>query len=700
MSTDSKPFKAALNRLAERLTGPDGGAILAQLQTLGMIAGAATPAPAVKAGTNAPRVTSPAASTTPRIGVWDEHADAGGTSFIRSPKLHADWRYWAEVPVIPPKSEKKRIVYFGESAARGYFFDPALTPAQFLERSIKADTGCEVVDLARTDLRPKQLLELVRNAAALKPDALVVFAGNNWHYGGTLMPADMLVLADAVGQGAAALRDAFLRHHPRALARSVVQAIAAASRGLNAPAMLVIPAFNLGDWVDDAPLPLLPNEGNARWHKLRAEAEALSTAERYPALEAVACAMIALDQGVSPTSYTFLARAFAGQGRFAEARTAAQAACDAVCGLPCPSSPRCPAALLDGLRDAAREAGIATVDIPQLLAAAEPVPGKRWFMDYCHHSADGLALVVGAIAETLSRIVPGVHVREDRPRSYVVGRHESAMAHFLAAIHNSHFNQPEHILEYHCMRALEIDPGVAKAMKAFLSFRTAPGHDWLHASFKEFCDYASARRYAFKDAPHKNDKRLTYALYRAISRALWETPTGASGTPRRSPPTAADSKIDLLQPAHWLRSTWGHDENAAFVIAREPISEFWFLRDVPRAVVLRLCCRAPGSSGADRVVRVSANGVTIAEAKVSREWTVVSAEIPADAAAVKIAIAWPELVASYEAVFNRAQQQIECGAKPDVFPRYGEIFELSASPVPSAAAARQQSNVNAYVPAR
>ena len=62
-------------------------------------------------------------------------------------------------------------------------YDPHFTPAQALQKIMDAACGpakIEVVDLARTDLMHEQLQELIVQALHLEPDALVIFAGNNW----------------------------------------------------------------------------------------------------------------------------------------------------------------------------------------------------------------------------------------------------------------------------------------------------------------------------------------------------------------------------------------------------------------------------------------------------------------------------------------------------------------------------------------
>jgi hypothetical protein len=667
-------LKPALGRLAARLATDEDATLLAQLQTLNLVA--ATLSPATPAPAAAPA--RPAAPVR-QFGIWDLQPDG---SLVRSRKAYADWRYWADLPTIPAKSAKRRIVYLGESVARGYLYDPALTPAQFLAASLDGADGVEVIDAARTDLRPKDLLDLLRRVPVLQPDAIVVFAGNNWHYGEMLSPTDLIALADAAAGGPAAMRQVFLRHHLRHVARTVMGALAQMTKTFGIPVVFVIPGFNLADWIDDAPLPYLGAEPNTRWEALRTEALAALEAEHYAAVEALAHQMLALDAGLSPLPHRLLGRACAAAGRKEEAQRHFQAAADALCGLPYASAPRCPGVLQDALRTEARAAGVAIVDVPQLLSAAESIPGKQWFMDYCHHSAEGLARVLSRVAETLAPAVPGLSLRADRPTRYSVGASDAAMAHFLAAIHNSQFNQPEGILEYHCLRALELDPGIAKVMQAFLTFRTTAGHDWLHASFRTFCGYSNAQRYMFKDAPHKSDKRLTFGLYRAISHALRES---AAPEPVAAPllePAPAEAArrgepLDLLLPAHRLRSAWGQEDAAAFFVAHEPVSEFWLLRDRSAGLSLQLCCRIVGP---ERTLTVTVDGVAAGRATVGSRWTKVAFEVPPGAAASRIAIAWPPLAAGAGPAPHAIQSALERGALPDVFPVYGSIFEFVARP--------------------
>ena len=118
----------------------------------------------------------------PRVGIWEAEDEAGGRSFVRV-ETGDPWHLWANVQKIPPKGLSRRVVLIGESVARGYLYDPHFTPALALQKMM--DAACEseeieVVDLARNILVYEQLNELIPQALHLEPDALVIFAGNNW----------------------------------------------------------------------------------------------------------------------------------------------------------------------------------------------------------------------------------------------------------------------------------------------------------------------------------------------------------------------------------------------------------------------------------------------------------------------------------------------------------------------------------------
>jgi hypothetical protein len=221
-------------RLAELLADESGTHVLAQMQLL-TLAASKQPVPRGDAGL--------------RVGVWDPVPREGGAvEFARAPDAAAEWRYWADIERIPPKAGP-RVVLIGESVARGYLFDPAVTPARLLEAAL----GVEVVDLARTDLVPAMLTSLVEALTGFEPDVVVLFAGNNW----TQLVFEIEELTEIAGAFRAGGVDAARVVYQRLLGQRARETLAAVRRLVEAPLYVVVPQFNLGDWTDEPALAAL-----------------------------------------------------------------------------------------------------------------------------------------------------------------------------------------------------------------------------------------------------------------------------------------------------------------------------------------------------------------------------------------------------------------------------------------------------------
>src|SRR3984957_11401231 len=116
------------------------------------------------------------------IGIWKKTAGAKDDVYYRDLSLQKEWSLWNGVNSISAGGKKKRIVFLGESVARGYLYDPNYTPAGVLN-TLLDNSGCmqaEVIDLAKTNMKLDELGITVRQAAKLRPDAMIIFAGNNW----------------------------------------------------------------------------------------------------------------------------------------------------------------------------------------------------------------------------------------------------------------------------------------------------------------------------------------------------------------------------------------------------------------------------------------------------------------------------------------------------------------------------------------
>src|SRR5207253_927493 len=161
---------------------------------------------------------------------------------------------------------------------------------------------------------------LFEPALALKPDAFVVFAGNNWR-----VPLGVRLdrIAETLhsGEGWQAVVE-----YIKGEVRLGVQALVARLRELSArhaiPTVFVVPDFNAVDWqtAHEWRNPLLIGARSRQWQQLRVESESALADHEYDKAAALARAMIDLDGGASTIPYETLATCSRRLGDHAAAR--------------------------------------------------------------------------------------------------------------------------------------------------------------------------------------------------------------------------------------------------------------------------------------------------------------------------------------------------------------------------------------------
>jgi hypothetical protein len=622
--------------LAETLASDDGAILLARMQRLALAA-ARGPAPA-----------RPDRGL--RLGIWEPIAgDDGALEFRRTKDTTSEWRYWADVARIPRKTGK-RVVLVGESVARAYLFDPEVTLAGMLAASL----GVEVVDLARTDLTSEQLPSIFDALPALEPDAIVLFAGNNWS-SIRLELEDLDLLAGAVRDGGfARCRAVFVDRLIRERARATLDAIATRLEAI--PLCVVVPEFNLKDWRSEGSVVVPVIDDIGRWLQLQAEGRADE--------------MIALDGGASPVSQQLAAEQAIARDDKVEARRRLEAARDALCGLMIAHSPRCPSVVQEELRGAAQRHGFQLVDLPRLFGDLHSgLPDRRLFLDYCHLTGEGLFAAATAIAAAIAPIA-GVAPTPPPPP----GQHAAARAHLLAAIHNAHYGQPADIVVHHAMRARQLDPdirGLAAALAEVVSRRSEA---WLCRAWDAVGRDPQGRRYLgapeMMRAPRVADLTLANALAAAAD---------ADGLVDAILLEEADpAPVDLLAPRH--RATTFRDvvgqglgPPLGFVRATAPISRFVVVRARAENLSARITLRAGG------VVAVVVNGVRVAALPAGMRWTTSELALPLDRGHNLIELHWPPPRPDTSAQFERAARRLERGLYPEVLAAFGEVHAFVAS---------------------
>src|SRR6185295_8111783 len=387
-------------------------------------------------------------------------------------------------------------VLFGESVAAGYLYAPGLTPAGALAGHLEALRPglCEVIDLARTNETLASLAATVEASIQIQPDLLVLFAGNNWNL---LETPEISAQAPSVPgrvRFAAHLKEGGLAGPVEAAALALAERahgaldrIAALTRAIGIPVVLVVPEVDLDTWENRQPVPWLPGDGAARWHELLARGRECLEAGDAAAAAGIAREMLALDGGLCPTGHRLLGRAEQVQGDLPAALAAFRAEVDAAAYplLACLGAPQATSVARGILRAAAARHGWLPVDLPSLFAevSGSPLPGRRFFLDYCHLTAEGIHVAMAAVAAAVlpftgDSSAPNLQDLLARLPATHPAPEVEAVARLGAAIHGAHrqliLGDKTAGIEADLDAALDASPHAEAALLALVEARVAP----------------------------------------------------------------------------------------------------------------------------------------------------------------------------------------------------------------------------------
>ena len=682
-------LKSVADEMARQLSGSGGADAVLLLERFGLLSSAGRAAPGARAG-HAAASSGKGRETgtrTGRVGVWE----GGPEGWQRAPALRHEWPFWAQVESIPPKGERRRVVLVGESAARGFLYDPELNPAQALGACAARACGqpVEVVDLAKSDIQAPELLSLLAAAEALEPDVLVLFAGNNWHMHD---PRDRHLEAAVLRrQGAAGLKA--LREQRLAAFAGETLRRQLAELAARVPVVVVVPEINLADWRLDAAAdaPWLPHGANRRWLERRAAARAALAAGRRGEAADLAREMIELDGGTAASGWTLLADGARQEGDVEAARGHLEKARDAHLWDYTHQTPRTLSLVQEALRGCALPGRIATVDLPRRFAAWQPgeLPGRRLFLDYCHLTAEGIRVAMADAALAVAALLDA-----DRPLpafdSVVAAApappvRVEAAAHFAAALHSAHWGQQGAVVAFYCREAARLSPEIARAMRAYLELQVRRAPAWACTAAEQLAEAATPvlRGYVLQ---HQG-KLFDPVLLPAIAGALEE-----SGLPsvdfldalRREERSLDGRPRDLLDPYH--RASWADldwlEWPTHFRRAYAPKARYPWVSRTPRATDFALTCRRGGGAGAAAgECRVWINGSAVADLQLTGEWA--SLRFSAPAALVQagvnwLEIDWPQDLAGGEAAIDHIAREHELGRFVPLLPVFAEISALTA----------------------
>jgi hypothetical protein len=654
----------------------------------------------------AARALRPKAAPAPvAIGPWRPQTSDGALSFVRAepPGLGDPWPPHEVLRPKPPDGPR-RVVFLGESAAAGWFYAPQLTPALVLERQLRSAAGegsWEVVNLAKVDLSAPELMALLGAVHQLRPDAVVVFAGNNWPQRYQVPPPGAPGPAEAAlafrGEGLAGLER--ISHEGTArLAEEILARLARFAGEASVPVTLVVPEVNLADFDRTAAAAWLPGGDLAAWYAAADEARGRLDQGDLAGAEQSARRMIALDGGRTAGAQRLLSRALEAQGRAPEAAAAARAEVDARAWDNHPFVPAATTAVQGALRERGAAHGFRVVDLPRLFAehGGSPLPGRRYFLDYCHLTPEGMAVSMAAVAAgILGDGAPGSDLV--RPEHYAAPAGLEARARFMAALYTRHWiatDAPAPAFTHWIEAALEASPDVADVMRGYLATRCEPPAALMFSTRQQelFGSVGRSERHIWS-APHLDPHAV-----REIGAALDRRGAGVSGEIEDAlvrHHAVRDRPFDLLRAAY----QWGltdqpransslRNNPPAFYAARTPRSHFTLVAEAARALTLEVAARLPVVERPRAgELSVLVEGQPAALLALTGAWQRHVIELPAALlrrGINRLTLEWPPLPPEGDAALARIGRRLDQRVGVDIHPVFGELMTLSARRAASA----------------
>ena len=692
MNYEQDSLRSAAEQVAGLLSSAEGQDLLVSLQRLGLggLANAATalapslrrtPAPAIQNGSHH------LAPPNGPIGPWAPMPDGqGGIKFVRRDRPGAQaFPYpvaiWADSDSFALKSRAhRRVVLVGESVARGFVLDPVITPAALLQEALDPSQSneTEVIDLACTGISGQQLLGVVRQSMQLKPEVLVLFAGNNWwnFYWGL---RDHSARHSMLGKSIADIRSQ-IEESLATFAQRLLQSIASLCNAHGVKLVLVIPEFNLLDWFHEELTPVwISDSALAEWLRQSDLAKTHLAALRGQEMIEAATTMVSLDGGLSAYSLELLARAHLIVGDFAAALRYLEDARDAACWSCEFGTPKCPSVVQEQMRKlGVQYPSVGIVDLPRLLRrnSTHGLPSADYFIDYVHMSPAGLTLAMQAVAIELTGRASAVVGKQASTPTHAA---QLAPAYFFAALHNQHYGQPDATIERLLALSVECNREYITSMVDFIEEQASPFARGLRAEFVHPQDPAERRFLEVFTFKAGSDTRLRHCVARLARKVGSPYRSDFLTTPLLQVGDTARLTRSRLEDARYPSTFALRDSERLFTVERQKQTAFR-LR-LAAGCDLEITARVPwANSESDEVVHIVCNGVQTSVSLGDRWRTVRIA--PLDAArettvAVDLLVLWP--LPSLGAQQRRFSDDLKRAEEaPSFFVEFGHVAALRA----------------------
>jgi hypothetical protein len=551
-------------------------------------------------------------------------------------------------------------------------------------------------------------LELAHTALALEPDAVVIFAGNNWGLGfsSDLEDPDHLRSISTVSRenGVAGLKR-FAEERLKLEIKDLVKTIAALYRSKGIPLVWIVPEFNLRDWRDaEMNAPYLGSEANREWiaHWERAR-NAFKDGEIATAAES-AKKMVDLDQGVSVTGLYLLADCSQASGDVDAVRNYLERARDALIWDNSAYVPsRSYTVVQETLREEAKKYENGLVDLPRIFGEylQGDLPDRRLFVDHCHLTSDGIRVSMAAAGACLLQMLAGAekHWTALADKRLAPSKEVEAEAAFLAAVHNAHWWQSRDLVEHFCSRAVQNSSKITRMMTTFSELQICRAPMLMSRAAEEFSELGSGliQFYTIQYSKQLLDNLLLDAMESSLKR-VGDGERARLERLQREEHSVAHRDNNLLDYYYCSAARQPRELMWAFAMqGMSPLlrmrsdyykaygveSRFVFVGETDCPVELRLTCRLPRRPAAEGAIRIEVNGHYIGEMVIGRDWETwhisVNQEMVRDGLN-EVVIRWPlPEFPDKEALDVMFEHLVDDGIYPDFYPVFGEVHSFVAS---------------------
>jgi hypothetical protein len=488
----------------------------------------------------------------------------------------------------------------------------------------------------------------------------------------------------------------YFEEQAKALVEDLVRALA----HLGTPTVFVIPESNLAEWYleESADAPWFSQDGNERWFRYLAQAREALRREDLPEAEINAQRMVRLDHGVAASGLRILAECKRRAKANTESRSLYETARDSHIWDALLESPRPLAVVQETLRQGLSREGIPFVDLARVFDewAGGSLPDRRFFLDYCHLTAEGIRIAMGATAQHVVKLLGGDAPTLDELVTIAptCSREVEGEARFAAAIHCAHFGQPYDIVHHCCLKAVEASgERLASIMVAYMEVATRRAPSWMCSAAERMAETETSCLHRYLRGAGEL-KLVDRVLFEAIVDVL-----RLAGTDRREwllnlrcgeHAVAPGRRVNLLDRFYapswrhrdWVAWIWDRKRRYHYYRACESISAFSFICNLDDPISVRLTCRLVDSVEGKEPCVLSANGMELQSFSPTTTWATWTFSIPSDAlqrGINSLEVHWPTKTIRGEEGIERAARDFERGLAPRLVPAFAAIHSLTAT---------------------